>query len=256
MKTSYLLHWCFGILLSLQPMYSAAEEVKVAVTRAFLETFLQIKPLFEQETGHTLVVISETGVVLYEKIKQGESIDVFLAADTEVPQKLIQEGFAVPESFFVYAMARLVLWTKSANIPQLNQESLFYINRLTLANPATSPYGRASQDVLKKLGVWQNLEPNLVITRTAIESYREILNNRAQAGFILLSQYLSTLENLGTPYWIIPQSFYSPLHLGAVRMRSSENVLGALTLLEFLRCPRAIKIINDFGFKVTNEIDD
>lgn len=256
MRTYYLLNWCFWVLLSLQPGYSAAEEVKVAVTKAFLETFLQIKPLFEQETGYTVVVLAESSAVLYEKIKHGESIDVFLAADTEIPQKLIAEGLAIPRSFFVYAMARLVLWTKSVDITQLNQESLSKINKLVLADPITSPFGRASQHVLEKLGVWQNVKSDLIITRTAIESYREIFNHRAQAGFILLSQYLSKIENLGTPYWIIPQSFYSPLHLGAVMLNSSENLLGALTLLEFLHCPRAAKIINDFGFKVIDTTDD
>lgn len=246
----------FGGLLGVPASESSAEEVKVAVTRAFLEVFRQIKPLFEAETGHTVNIISDTSVVLYEKIKRGETIDIFLSADVSHPNKLIEEGFAIPNSFFVYAMGRLILWTKSDKFRRFDENSLHYVETLALADPQTSPYGQAAQHVLQVIDVWEKFAPNIKITRTLIDSYQEISQRKVDAGFILLSQYLSKLDNLGTVFWIVPQSYYDPLYHGAVMVRSGENFLGAQTLLEFLQCRRVTKIINDFGFKVTKNIDD
>lgn len=255
----YVLFLFFSSLLSFSVSECAAEELKVAVTRAFLEVFKQIKPLFEAETGHTVTIISDTSLVLYEKIKQGEHIDVFLSADTNYPNKLIEEELAIPNSFFIYAMGRLVLWTKSDKFLRLDENSLRNMESLVIANPETSPYGQAAKQILQSLGIWEQqtpMPPNLKVTRTLIDAYQEIAQHKVEIGFILLSQYLSKLDNLGTVYWIVPQSYYQPLYQAAVVLRSGGNFLGAQSLIEFLQCRRITTIINEFGFKVTKDIDD
>lgn len=252
----YFLFLFFSGLFSLPLSECCAEEVKVAVTRAFLEVFQQIAPLFEAETGHTVKIISDTSLVLYEKIKQGEPIDIFLSADTNYPNKLIEETFAVPNSFFVYAMGRLVLWTKSDKFSRLDENSLYNVEILVIANPETSPYGQAAKQILQTIGVWEQLSPNLKVTRSLIEAYQDIAQRKVDVGFILLSQYLSKLDNLGTVYWIVPQSHYQPLYQAAVMLHSGASFLGAQTLIEFLQCPRITRIINEFGFKVTKNLDD
>lgn len=255
-KKFFLLFWSLVVLLSGLMSDSCAEEVNVAVTRSFLEVFQQIKPLFEAETGHTVKIISETSVVLYEKIKQGEDIDIFLSADISYPNKLIEEGLAVPSSFFIYAMGRLILWTTSSKFNRLDEGSLHDVETLVLADPQTSPYGQAARQILQAIGMWEKLVPNIKMTRTLIDSYHEISQRKVDAGFILFSQYLSKLDNLGTVYWIVPQSYYRPLYHGAVILSASENFMGAQDLLEFLQCRRVTRIINEFGFKVTKNIDD
>lgn len=252
----YFLFLLFSSLLSLSVPECYAEEVKVAVTRAFLEVFQQIKPLFEAETGHTIVVISDTSAVLYEKIKSGEVVDVFLAADLKYPKKLIEENLAIPNSFFVYAMGRLALWTKSDKFRRLDENSLRTVESLVIADPEISPYGQAAQQILRAIGVWEQLNPKLKITRTLIDAYQDIAQQKIDVGFILLSQYLSKLDNLGTVYWIVPQSYYQPLYQAAVVLHSGDSFLGTHSLLEFLQCPRITKIINEFGFKVEKSIDD
>jgi len=82
--------------------HRTAEELHIATVMVFLETLEQIKPLFEQETGHTLVITYDSAGSLVREIKKGEPIDVFLSSDEERPNALISEGLAIPESFFVY----------------------------------------------------------------------------------------------------------------------------------------------------------
>lgn len=233
-----------------------AEEVSVAVVPVFKETLLHIKPLFEQETGHTLAITSTSTGMLYQKIKNGENVDIFLSADVERPKMLIKEGLAVSESFFIYAMGRLVLWTKSLPTSPLNETVLLKLPTLAMPDPKNSPYGDAARQILEGLGVWEKLQPRIRITNTIAESYQETLNNNTAAGFIGFAQYLSEVDNLGTTYWIVPQYLHHPLIHGAVILTHSRHPDGAHALLRFLRHPKALKIIRDFGFRTPGQMDE
>ena len=256
MKKSYRQVILASLLLCL-PTIVMAEELTVAVISVFSETFLQIKPLFEQETGHTVRVISDSSGVLYSKIRYScESVDVFLSADEDRPKKLIEAGLAVPESFTVYALGKLVLWTKSNDDLQLAPESLSKFKYIAFPTPKNSPYGSATQEALTRLKLWEVVKPNLVIFNTIVAAYEATLQHQTQAGFIGLAQYLSEIENLGTNYLIIPSSLYPPLSQAAVMMWATKHPTGAQALLDFLHHPLAIKVIHDFGFGTVDQRSD
>lgn len=250
MRSSYPLIGCFMLFFAI-PLQSTAEELHVAVVMAFLETLQQIQPLFEQETGHTIVITHGSAGVLLQKIKSGEPIDIFLSSDEERPKQLIHEGLAVPHSFFVYALGRLVLWTNST-LP-LNEKNLLKINKLALPEPHNAPYGRAAQQVLEGLHLWEQMQPKIRLVKTTVEAYQETLEKKAEAGFISLSQYLSSLDNLGTYSWIIPQYLHSPLSHGAVILKATKHPTAARAFLKFLRHPAALRIIREFGFRTPSQ---
>lgn len=245
-----------GIFLAVQSLHALAEEVTVAVAPVFKETLQQIKPLFERETGHTLTIILSSTGVLYQKIKNGENIDVFLSADVERPKLLIKEGLALSDSFIVYAMGRLVLWTKSSQTSPLNETSLLKFPTLALPDPKNSPYGEAAQQILKGLGMWEKLQPRIRITNTISESYQATSKNNTAAGFIGFAQYLSEVDNLGTTYWIVPQYLHHPLIHGAVMLTRCQHPTGSRALLRFLRHPTALQVIRDFGFRTPGQKDE
>jgi len=250
MRSSYPLIGCFLLFLAI-PLQSTAEELHVAVVMAFLETLQQIKPLFEQETGHTLVITHASAEILLQKIERGEPIDVLLSSDEEHPNYLIQKKLAIPDSFFVYALGRLVLWTHSGL--SLSEKTLLKINNLALPNPNDAPYGHAAQQVLEGLHLWEQMQPKIRLVKTTVEAYQETLEKKAEAGFISLSQYLSSLDNLGTYSWIIPQYLHSPLSHGAVILKATKHPTAARAFLKFLRHPAALRIIREFGFRTPSQ---
>jgi len=250
---TYRLFWGL-ILFLIAPLHSTAEELHIATVMVFLETLEQIKPLFEQETGHTLVITHDSAGSLVREIKKGESIDVFLSSDEERPNALISEGLAIPESFFVYALGRLVLWTNLA-LP-LSENSLLKINKLALPEPENTPYGYAAQQMLEGLNLWEKMQPRIRLVKTTAEAYQDTLEKRAEAGFIGLSQYLSSLNNLGTYYWIIPQHLHHPIRHSAVILKATRHPTAARAFLRFLRHPAALKVIREFGFRTPSQPED
>src|SRR5690606_19297583 len=76
------------LLLWLLPSLLMADEVKVAVASNFTPVLERLAPLFEQQSGHTLTVISGATGNHYAQILNGAPFDVFLAADAERPRLL------------------------------------------------------------------------------------------------------------------------------------------------------------------------
>jgi molybdate transport system substrate-binding protein len=189
-----------------------------------------------------------------QQIKSGEPIDVFLSSDEERPKQLIHEGLAVPDSFFVYALGRLVLWTNST-LP-LSEKNLLKINKLALPEPHNAPYGRAAQQVLEGLHLWKQMQPKIRLVKTTAEAYQETLEKKVDAGFIELSQYLSSVNNLGTHSWIIPKYLHSPISHSAVILKAAKHPTAARAFLKFLRHPAALKVIREFGFRTPNQPEE
>ncbi len=111
---------CLGILavasffvfrLSSEPVTA-----RVAVAANFHGTMKKLVQRFEETSNHKITIVFGSSGKLYTQIKNGTPIDVFFSADTKRPKKLEQEGFTVPDTFFVYAIGQLVLWSKQPDL--------------------------------------------------------------------------------------------------------------------------------------------
>ena len=196
-----------------------AEEVRVAVAANFLATFQVVAKNFEQTTGHTLLVSPGSSGKLYVQIQNGAPFDLFFSADSQRPQLLEQEGFAVAGSRFTYAVGRLTLWSADPLLiaadgkTTIEQGNFEY---LAIANPKTAPYGQAAVQTLKALHLWEAVKGRLVRGENIGQTFQFVFTQNAQLGFVARSQVLDPkLKNKGAR-WDVPHHLHSPLIQQAV----------------------------------------
>ena len=101
-----------AFILSTAPP-ALAGQTKVAVAANFTEPAKEIAALFKDKTGHEAALSFGASGPFYEQIKQGAPFQVFLSADAERPKAAIEDGLAVADTRFTYAIGKLVLWSKS-----------------------------------------------------------------------------------------------------------------------------------------------
>ncbi len=149
MKRAVLLSAALASVHGLFAAPAAAAEIRVAVAANFIEPAKEIGALFTKATGHQAVFSSGATGQLYTQITQDAPFEVFLAADQSMPQKAIDEGFAVAGTRFTYATGRLALFSKDPALVKGEatlKEGRFA--KLAVAIPATAPYGAASFEAM------------------------------------------------------------------------------------------------------------
>lgn len=189
----------------------------------------------------------------FAQIRQGAPFEVFLSADISFPERLAAEGKADLSTLFPYAQGHLVLWTTRTNITVANglDELLrTEAGKVAVANPDTAPYGRAAKAALTKAGLWDRLQPKMVIGENIAQTAQFIERGAANAGIVALSLVTSPrLSKTGT-WWAVPENLHPPIVQGAILTNPGTTNTVAKAYLQFLRTPEAREVFKRFGLGI------
>src|SRR5215475_4036153 len=89
---------------------SQAAEVVVAAASDLGFAVKEIITDFERTTGNKVRLSLGSSGTFATQISNGAPFDVFLSADIAYPQELEKKGLTEPNTLFVYAIGRLVIW--------------------------------------------------------------------------------------------------------------------------------------------------
>jgi molybdate transport system substrate-binding protein len=238
------------LCLSLGPV--TAEEVRVAVASNFAPALNRIAADHRRTTGDRLRISSGSTGKLYAQIVGGAPFDILLAADSERPRLLEQNGFAVAGSRFTYAVGRLVLWSNDPDVGQLGIDGLRRdgVRRIALANPRTAPYGAAARQVLERSGLWETLGPRLVFGENVAQAFQFVSTGNADAGFVALSQ-LGPLDGSSRgSRWIVPRELQAGIEQQAVLLVRDDPRPAADRFLDYLRSAKVRDRLGHLGYPV------
>ena len=228
-----------------------AEQVLVAVAANFVPPFREVAMEFEKATGHNVQVASGSSGNFYAQVKNGAPFDVFFSADNERPKLLEDEGLGVKGSRFTYAIGRLVLWSLDPDLVKgegtLRSERF---KHLAIANPKTAPYGVAAMQAMQKLGVWESVQPRLVMGESLGQTIGFIESGNAELGFLALSQVMDPKMKGKGGRWDVPSNLHEPIQQDVVLLAKGKENQAAKALLEFMGGPQATAIIGRYGYEL------
>jgi molybdate transport system substrate-binding protein len=231
-----------------------AAELHVAVAANFSGPLQKLAPLFQQASGHQLVMSAGSSGQLYTQIKQGAPFDVFLSADTDKPQRLENEGLALPGSRFTYAVGSLVLWSAKPGMVdgagKILQTQQFRL--IGIANPETAPYGTAAQQVLTKLGLWDKLNQDhrIAIGENITQTWQFAASGNVDLAFVALSQVPAADAGVSGSSWLVPQSMYDPIEQAGIIVAATSQKTAAQAFMTWLRSdPAALAAIRAAGYR-------
>ena len=229
---------------------SAADTIQVAVASNFTQPMAHIAAAFQHDTGHQLLLSSGSSGKFYAQIASGAPFEVFLSADDEIPQRLEKEGLAVAGSRTTYAIGKLVLWSPRPGYVDSKGDVLRGggFARLAIANPKTAPYGAAARELMERQGMWLALQPRLVQGESVAQAYQFVASGNAELGFVALSQVRDESGVSHGSLWLVPQALYTPIRQDAVLLNKGKGKAAAEHFLVYLRSPKAIAIIQAFGY--------
>src|ERR1039458_6036730 len=247
-----------AVLLLLTGTFAASQEITVAAAADMSAALPQLVTAYTKKTGQTVKLSFGSSGNLTNQIRNGAPFDVFFSADEQYPQQLIAEGLALKDSLYRYAVGRLVLWVPNdspLDLPKLGMQALLdpTVNKISIANPATAPYGRAAAAALRHFGIYDQVSSRLVLGENVAQAAQLVVSGNAQAGPIALSHALApALKDKGR-YWTVPLDAYPTLNQAAVVLSKSKQQDAASRFLEFFRSPEATSLLTGYGFSLPAE---
>ena len=228
-----------------------AEQALVAVAANFIGPFREVAMEFEKTTGHTVQIASGSSGNFYSQIKNGAPFDVFFSADSERPKLLEEEGLGVKGNRFTYAIGRLVLWSPDPSLVK-GEDTLrsASFKRLAIANPKSAPYGVAAMQAMQKLGVWESIQPRIVMGESLGQTMGFIESGNAELGFLALSQVLDPKIKGNGSRWDVPNDLHEPIQQDVVLLTKGKDNPAAKALMEFMGRPQATAIIERYGYEL------
>jgi molybdate transport system substrate-binding protein len=240
-----------GLLLTIS-LTSEAATVLVAVASDFTKPMNEIVEAFQKETQHEAKLSFGSSGKAFAQIQSGAPYEIYLSASEKYPIELEKSGFAVSNSRFVYAIGKLVLW--SAKPAYVDDKGKILktgdFKHVALADPTHAPYGVVAEEVMKNLGVLEKLEPLFVMGENISQTFQFISTGNAELGFVGFAQVIdANTGKIGSGSgWIIPDNLHSPFRQSAVLLKKGADNPAALALMDFLKSPPALEIIQKFGF--------
>jgi molybdate transport system substrate-binding protein len=226
--------------------------VNVAAASDLTFAMNEIAAQFQKETGCAIRLSLGSSGNFLTQIENGAPFDVFLSADIAYPKKLESEGLAAPGSTYLYAVGKIVLWTRNdSHLEASRQFDLLRdpaVEKIAIASPAHAPYGRAAEEALRRVGMYDAVKDRLVLGENISQAAQFVESGNAQVGIVALSLAVSPEMKDKGRYWIVPENLHAPIEQGAVIVRAAANPQAAHLLLQFIQRPATSALLERYGF--------
>lgn len=228
-----------------------ADTTLVAVAANFAGAAGAIATAFTAETGHKAKITTGSTGKLYAQITEGAPFEVLLSADEKTPTKLEAEGKGVAGSRFAYAIGGLTLWSVDAGLVGTDAKvslSSDKVRFLAIANPDLAPYGVAAKEALTNLGLWDAVQPKIVLGQNIGQVFAMASAGAADAAFVATSALAGPDAPTDGSRLDIPAELFTPIRQDAVLLDAGKDNVAAKAFLEFLKGDTAKGIISQYGY--------
>ena len=232
------------------PNVAAASDLKFALE--------EIAAAFTRDTGKAVTLTFGSSGNFLRQIQQGAPFQMFLSADEGFVRQLAEAGKTVDDGT-LYAVGRIVLFAPKGSPLKVDPELKDFraaladgrIQRFAIANPEHAPYGRAAEQALRSQGLWEAVEPRLVLGENVSQAAQFATSGSAQGGIFAYSLALSQqVSDLGS-YVLLPADWHQPLRQRMVLLKGADDT--AQAFYGYVQQPAARTIFRKYGFVLPGE---
>jgi molybdate transport system substrate-binding protein len=230
----------------------SATELTVAAAADLQFAFTDIARLFEAQTGHPVTLVFGSTGQLTQQIENGAPYDLFAAANIDYLHRLAEKNLVLADSLALYARGRIVLAANRASgVAAVDLHDLLdpRIQHIAIANPQHAPYGVAAKQALESAGLWEALEPRLVLAENVRQALQYVQSGDAEAGILALSV-------AGVPeitWTLIDTALHQPLDQAQAVLASSPHADLAGQFAAFINSASGRSIMRRYGFILPGE---
>jgi molybdate transport system substrate-binding protein len=229
------------------PAIAAAASLRYAID--------EIAKGFEKDTGKSVKITYGATGNLVHQIEASAPFQALFAADDESVKKLAKGGLTDGEPV-VFARGQLsVAAPKGSPVtvdPGLKglKDALAAgeVKHVAIANTETAPYGRAARESLQKAGLWDQVQPLLVVGENIGQTATFVSTGAAEIGFIAKSLAISKEIEPKISSAVVPESWHEAIDHGLALIKGASST--AKEFVDYVRGPKGRAVLEASGFAV------
>jgi molybdate transport system substrate-binding protein len=232
---------------------AAPEDALLVAAAADLQfAFSEIGALYREKSGQQVSFTFGSTGQLASQIENGAPFDILAAANVAFVDRLREQGLIIPETQQLYAQGRIVLavnqvaGVKATDLKDLLDPS---ISRIAIANPEHAPYGKAAQEALQSAGIWEDIQPKLVLGENIRQTLQFVQTGDAPAGIVALS--MADVPEVS--YTLLPAELHQPLNQALAVIKGTPREAAARAFIEMVNSPEGRGIMKKYGFLLPGE---
>lgn len=184
-------------ILSIFSLQVQAADARIAAAANLRHVLPELLNQYEQVSQQTLAVSYAASGTLATQIEHGAPFDLFLSANPEYVERLEEADLTYGETKN-FAQAQMVLFASQFSKLKIEKGLLALaeqlktgqVSKIAIANPIHAPYGQAAKTMLEQQGLWQSIQPYLIVAENASQAVQFSLTSSVDAGFIPYSHVI------------------------------------------------------------------
>ncbi len=211
----------------------------------------EIKTVYEGNNPNVIITYNfGASGALEQQIHQGAPVDVFFSAATKPMDILQQANLLINETRRNLLTNRLVLITPTNGVVLRDFQELTdgKIKKIAIGEPKSVPVGQYAQEMLTKIGLWEQLQPKLVLGNNVRQVLTFVESGNVDAGIVY------TTDGKASPKVAVrataAENSHSPIVYPVAIIRNSRNPGAAKMFVEFLAGDRAKIVFQKYGFGI------
>ena len=165
-----------------------ADTLTVSAAASLTNAYTEIGKNFEAKNpGDKVEFNFGASGALLQQILQGAPVDVFASADQATMDKAVTENMVKKDTrvdFVGNGLVVIVPVDSQLSITSLQDLKGDNVKHVAMGNPDTTPNARYARAAMQKDGVWEAVEPKLVLGANVRQSLSYVSRGEVEAGFV------------------------------------------------------------------------
>lgn len=232
--------------LAMPSCRGAPEGTALAVSAASsLQRVLpELAAAFTRQDGTAVSQSFAASGTIAAQIVAGAPVDFFLSADRESVERLASRGLVTDAAPYAAGTLALVACPGGAAAPAaVDRLAGPQFRRIGLANPALAPYGRAGREALERAGVWDAVQPKVILGENAGVVRQHCSTGNVDAAFLPRA----LVDGPAASVLALAEGSHAPMEHWFAIPGSSSRAGAARRFAAFLAGPAAREILARHG---------
>ncbi|WP_428261404.1 molybdate ABC transporter substrate-binding protein [Haliangium sp.] len=226
---------------------SATAEVKIAAASNLTYVFKEVAKEYERRHGQPVTLVFGSSGLLAKQISEGAPFDAYFSANVAFVEQVVAKGVCDGSTVIPYARSGIVLWSRSAeaeikSVADLRDDRF---KKIAIANPEFAPYGRAAKQALERSGIWEQVEPRIVMADNVKHAQQYAQTGNADVAILPAPLAVAEKSGHSVP---IDHALHDAVEQTAVICKRGTSTAGGKKFVDFVVSPEGFAILERFGF--------